>query len=70
MALVGEAPDPKTFKSWEDAFKYPIPTTRKFQQQLKGDISSNRERLRSLVGYGSNGSGLVFDLRVVQRKLS
>ena len=49
-ALSGQAPDPKSFKDWNDAFKYPIPAVRRFQQQLRGDISSNRERLRSLVG--------------------
>ena len=49
-SLTAEAPDPKTFKSWEDAFKYPIPAVRRMEQQLRGDISTNRERLRTLVG--------------------
>jgi hypothetical protein len=50
-SLTTEAPDPRTFQSWEDAFKYPVPVVRRMQQQLKGGISTNRERLRTLVGY-------------------
>lgn len=45
------APHPKTFSSWEDAFQYPIPTVRRMEQQLRSDISGNREKLRTLVGY-------------------
>lgn len=45
-----EAPDPKTFASWEDAFQYPIPVVRGMEKQLRRDIASNREKLRTLVG--------------------
>ena len=51
MAL--EAPDPKTFTSWEEAFKYPIPAVRGMEKQLRRDIEWNREKLRTLVGYVS-----------------
>ena len=50
-SLAAEGPDPKTFKAWEDAFKYPIPAVRRMEQQLRNDISGNRERLRTLVGF-------------------
>ncbi|CAO2648405.1 Nn.00g076720.m01.CDS01 [Neocucurbitaria sp. VM-36] len=50
MALATEAPDPRTFQSWEDAFKYPIPVVRKLEQQLRTNADDNREKLRSLVG--------------------
>lgn len=45
-----QAPNPRDFKSWEDAFQYPIPVVRRLEQQLRGNISENREKLRSLVG--------------------
>lgn len=45
------APDPKTFASWEEAFEYPIPAVRGMERQLRRDIDSNHERLRTLVGY-------------------
>ena len=48
--MATEAPDPKTFKSWEDAFQYAIPAVRRMEQQLRSEISANRERLRTLVG--------------------
>ena len=48
--MAPEAPDPKTFKSWEDAFKYPIPTVRGMEKQLRRDIELNQEKLRTLVG--------------------
>ncbi|KAL8847332.1 MAG: hypothetical protein Q9221_007615 [Calogaya cf. arnoldii] len=48
--MAGEAPDPKTFGSWEDAFHYPIAAVRGMERQLRNDIGSNREKLRSLVG--------------------
>ncbi|KAL8734555.1 MAG: hypothetical protein Q9166_001455 [cf. Caloplaca sp. 2 TL-2023] len=52
--MAGEAPDPKTFGSWEDAFQYPIATVRGMERQLRNDISSNREKLstsyRDLLG--------------------
>jgi para-aminobenzoate synthetase len=49
--MATEAPDPRTFQSWEDAFQYPIPTVRKLEQQLRTTADDNREKLRSLVGY-------------------
>lgn len=49
--MATEAPDPRTFQSWEDAFQYPVPTVRKFEQQLRTTADDNREKLRSLVGY-------------------
>ncbi|KAF2878401.1 hypothetical protein BDV95DRAFT_479898 [Massariosphaeria phaeospora] len=45
-----EAPDPRTFKTWEDAFQYPIPVVRKLENQLRTNADENREKLRSLVG--------------------
>lgn len=45
-----EGPDPKTFKSWEEAFQYPVATVRAMERQLRSDIETNRERLRTLVG--------------------
>lgn len=48
--MATEAPDPRTFKSWEDAFQYPIPVVRKVEQQLRSNAGENREKLRSLVG--------------------
>ncbi|KAL8754332.1 MAG: hypothetical protein Q9184_005139 [Pyrenodesmia sp. 2 TL-2023] len=48
--MATEAPDPKTFASWEDAFQYPIAAVRGMERQLRNDIASNREKLRSLVG--------------------
>ncbi|KAK8226821.1 hypothetical protein HDK77DRAFT_116903 [Phyllosticta capitalensis] len=48
--MVSEAPDPRTFQSWEDAFIYPVPVMRKFEQQLRSNANENREKLRSLVG--------------------
>jgi hypothetical protein len=48
--MTAEAPDPRTFASWEDAFQYPIPVVRKLEQQLRANADENREKLRSLVG--------------------
>ena len=48
--MTSEAPDPRTFKTWEDAFQYPIPVVRKLEQQLRSNAGDNREKLRSLVG--------------------
>ncbi|KKY28560.1 hypothetical protein UCRPC4_g00549 [Phaeomoniella chlamydospora] len=42
--------DPRSFKSWEDAFQYPLATTRQIERQLRANASGNKERLRSLVG--------------------
>lgn len=48
--MAAEAPDPRTFKTWEDAFQYPVPVVRKLEQQLRSNAGENREKLRSLVG--------------------
>ncbi|KAK3079513.1 hypothetical protein LTS18_004663, partial [Coniosporium uncinatum] len=48
--MTTQAPNPRGFKSWEDAFQYPIPTVRGFEQQLRSNASENREKLRTLVG--------------------
>ncbi|KAF2031658.1 hypothetical protein EK21DRAFT_110783 [Setomelanomma holmii] len=48
--MTTEAPDPRTFQSWEDAFQHPIPVVRKLEQQLRNNANENREKLRSLVG--------------------
>lgn len=51
LAMAPEAPDPKSLKTWHDAFQYPIPTVRRVEQELRRDIASNKEKLRALVGY-------------------
>lgn len=48
--MATRAPNPRDFKSWEDAFQYPIPVVRKLEQQLRGNINESSEKLRSLVG--------------------
>lgn len=58
QTMAAEAPDPKTFGSWEEAFQYPIPAVRGMERQLRGDIDSNREKLRTLVGYGTTSGTL------------
>jgi len=38
-------------RSWQQAFEdYPIRTTRAIEQQLRASISSDKEKLRGLVG--------------------
>lgn len=49
--MASDGPDPQSLKSWHDAFQYPIPTVRRVEQELRRDIASNKEKLRSLVGY-------------------
>ncbi|MCJ1307550.1 hypothetical protein MMC25_001196 [Agyrium rufum] len=44
------APDPNTFQSWEDAFKYPIPVVRQMEKQLRIEAQAKKDKLRSLVG--------------------
>ncbi|KAF2146139.1 uncharacterized protein K452DRAFT_294744 [Aplosporella prunicola CBS 121167] len=48
--MASEAPDPRSFATWEDAFQYPVPVVRKLEQQLRSNANENREKLRSLVG--------------------
>jgi hypothetical protein len=52
--MTAQLPDPRDFKSWEDAFSYPLPAVRKLEQQLRSNAVDNREKLRSLVGYVGN----------------
>lgn len=81
QTMAAEAPDPKTFGSWEEAFQYPIPAVRGMGRQLRQDIDSNREKLRTLVGYGTISSTLAAtmslqiapfanNILIMQRKLS
>ena len=49
--MTSEGPDPLAFKTWEDAFQYPIPAVRKLEQQLRNHGEDNRHKLRNLVGY-------------------
>ena len=46
-----EAPDPKTFGSWEESFQFPITAVRGMERQLRNDVETNREKLRTLVGW-------------------
>lgn len=48
--MTTEASDPRSFKDWEEAFQHPIPTTRKFEQRLRGHADENRQKLRTIVG--------------------
>ncbi|KAI9802783.1 MAG: hypothetical protein M1833_001382 [Piccolia ochrophora] len=48
--MATDAPDPKSFATWDDAFQYPVPAVRRMEQQLRSDLNGNQERLRSLVG--------------------
>jgi hypothetical protein len=48
--MTNEAPDPRAFKTWEDAFQYPVPAVRKLEQQLRSHAEENRQQLRTLVG--------------------
>ena len=59
--MTTETPDPRAFKTWEDAFQYPIPVVRKLEQQLRNNADDNREKLRSLVGYGGLSRPLTED---------
>jgi hypothetical protein len=45
-----QAPNPREFRSWEDAFQYPVPVVRRLEQQLRSNINENSDKLRSLVG--------------------
>lgn len=52
--MAAEAPSHLSLQTWQDAFKYPIPTTRRLEQELRRDVSSNQDKLRSLAGYVEN----------------
>ena len=51
--MAAEGPDPKTFSSWEEAFQHQIPAVRGLERQLRRDIDTNKDKLRTLVGYVS-----------------
>ena len=59
-----EGPDPKSFGSWEDAFQYPVAAVRGMERRLRNDIDSNKEKLRTLVGYdvGSSSLRMIYSL--------
>ncbi|KAL2855434.1 hypothetical protein BJY01DRAFT_204131 [Aspergillus pseudoustus] len=48
--MASDGPDPQSLKTWQDAFQYPIPSVRRVEQELRRDITSNKEKLRALVG--------------------
>lgn len=48
--MASQAPNPREFKAWEDAFQYPVPIVRRLEQQLRGQINENQDKLRTLVG--------------------
>ncbi|PGH09942.1 hypothetical protein AJ79_05558 [Helicocarpus griseus UAMH5409] len=48
--MATDVPDAQTLKSWQEAFQHPIPTVRRVEQELRRDIASNKDKLRSLVG--------------------
>lgn len=53
--MASDSPDIQSLNTWKDAFQYPISTVRRVEQELRRDIASNKEKLRSLVGYVSIG---------------
>jgi conserved oligomeric Golgi complex subunit 1 len=48
--MAAELPDSTDFKSWEDAFLHPIPTVHRLEQQLRAELTTNQQKLRTLVG--------------------
>ena len=46
--------DINSFKTWEDAFSYPVQSIRRTELQLRRQINDRNERLRSKVGYGNS----------------
>lgn len=50
-AMTSEAFDLATLKSWQEAFEYPLGTTRQIEHGLRVEIANNKDRLRTLVGY-------------------
>lgn len=42
--------DPLGFKSWEDAFNYPLPNIRQFENRLRSHAEDGRQKLRGMVG--------------------
>jgi hypothetical protein len=52
VKMANNAPDPRTFADWTDAFQYPNATVRQFERQLRSHASENRQKLRAIVGAG------------------
>ncbi|OJD21489.1 hypothetical protein ACJ73_07171 [Blastomyces percursus] len=48
--MASDVPDASSLQSWREAFQHPIPTVRRVEQELRRDIASNKDKLRSLVG--------------------
>ncbi|OAX79101.1 hypothetical protein ACJ72_06583 [Emergomyces africanus] len=48
--MATDVPDAHSLQSWQEAFQHPIPTVRRVEQELRRDIASNKDKLRSLVG--------------------
>ncbi|KAI9728707.1 MAG: hypothetical protein M1828_002813 [Chrysothrix sp. TS-e1954] len=48
--MATEAPDARSFKTWQDAFQYPIPTVRGMEKKLRNNLNENHDKLRTLVG--------------------
>ncbi|OCK76957.1 hypothetical protein K432DRAFT_334748, partial [Lepidopterella palustris CBS 459.81] len=48
--MTTESPDPRSFKTWDDAFQYAVPVVRKLEHQLRANANDNREKLRTLAG--------------------
>lgn len=71
LMMAAEGSDPKTFGSWEDAFQYPVAHVRGLERQLRNDIGSNKEKLRTLVGYDVESSFLEspFFLNLIRRNI-
>ncbi|CUS08635.1 unnamed protein product [Tuber aestivum] len=49
--MAAAPPDVKSLKKWEDAFQYPTPQVRQLERQLQTELSSNKMKLRGLVGF-------------------
>ncbi|KLJ12871.1 hypothetical protein EMPG_09464 [Blastomyces silverae] len=48
--MATDVPDAYSLQSWQEAFQHPIPTVRRVEQELRRDMASNKDKLRSLVG--------------------
>ncbi|KAL2373932.1 hypothetical protein RJ035_004065 [Blastomyces gilchristii] len=48
--MATDVPDAYSLQSWQEAFQHPIPTVRRVEEELRRDIASNKDKLRSLVG--------------------
>ncbi|KAL7274376.1 hypothetical protein RUND412_002728 [Rhizina undulata] len=48
--MTAPVPDIKSLQKWEDAFQHPVPQVRQLERQLRNELTTNREKLRGLVG--------------------